>query len=90
MQIACDDAQKLAKRLEDREQGRNDAANDLAELSEGEKEKGDANVVSELCVKDNNNISRINSEMQLWSEEDHNSSRNLYIVLIRYIYVYEE
>ncbi|XP_061337414.1 sucrose-phosphate synthase 4 isoform X2 [Gastrolobium bilobum] len=73
-QIALDDAQKLARRRIDREQGRNDAENDLSELSEGEKEKGDAN--SSETVKDN--ISR--SEMLLWSEE--NKSRHLYIVLI--------
>ncbi|KAI4318256.1 hypothetical protein L6164_026045 [Bauhinia variegata] len=74
-QIAWDDAQKLAKRRLEREQGRNDAANDLSELSEGEKEKGDANASE--SAKD---IPRINSEMQLWSDD--NKSRNLYIVLI--------
>ncbi|XP_020223682.1 probable sucrose-phosphate synthase 4 isoform X1 [Cajanus cajan] len=78
LQIAWDDAQRLARRRLDREQGRNDAANDLSELSEGEKEKGDANANASESVKDN--MSRISSEMQLWSE-DHNS-RNLYIVLI--------
>ncbi|XP_054789508.1 sucrose-phosphate synthase 4-like [Prosopis cineraria] len=74
-QIAWDDAQKLAKRRIEREQGRNDAADDLSELSEGEKEK-DVNNASE-SRKD---IPRISSEMQLWSDD--NKSRNLYIVLI--------
>lgn len=78
-QIAWDDAQRLARKRLDREEGRNDAANDLSELSEGEKEKGDANNNGlEPHVKED--ISRICSEMQLWSEDD--NSRNLYIVLI--------
>ncbi|KAK7322359.1 hypothetical protein VNO77_25738 [Canavalia gladiata] len=72
-QIAWDDTQKLARRRLDRERGRNDAANDLSELSEGEKEKGDANA-------NTNNIPTITSQTQLWSED--NNSRNLYIVLI--------
>lgn len=81
LQIAWDDAQRLARKRLDREEGRNDAANDLSELSEGEKEKGDANNNGlEPHVKED--ISRICSEMQLWSEDD--NSRNLYIVLIRY------
>nr|AVH87206.1 sucrose-phosphate synthase 4 [Litchi chinensis] len=74
-QIAWEDAQRLAKRRLEREQGRNDAAEDLSELSEGEKEKGDTNVSE--SVKD---IPRINSDMQIWSD-DHNSG-SLYIVLI--------
>ncbi|GKG51361.1 hypothetical protein Tco_0541745, partial [Tanacetum coccineum] len=60
------------RRLE-REKGRHDAAEDLSELSEGEKEKGESLPV--------NKISRINSEMVMWSDE--NKSRQLYIVLIR-------
>ncbi|KAJ7949934.1 Sucrose-phosphate synthase family protein [Quillaja saponaria] len=74
-QIEWDDTQKLANRRLEREQGRNDAADDLSELSEGEKEKGDANVSEP--VKD---IPRINSEMQIWSDD--NKLNNLYIVLI--------
>lgn len=77
LQIAWDDAKKLAKRRIEREQGRNDAADDLSELSEGEKEKGDPNLSEP--VKE---ISRINSEMHIWSDDD--KSRRLYIVLIRY------
>ncbi|EEF40554.1 probable sucrose-phosphate synthase 4 [Ricinus communis] len=73
--IEWDDAQRLAKRRLEREQGRNDAAEDLSELSEGEKEKGDANISE--AVKD---ISRINSDMQIWSDDE--KPRRLYIVLI--------
>ncbi|KAI9099631.1 hypothetical protein K1719_024636 [Acacia pycnantha] len=72
-QTAWDDAQKLAKRRFEREQGRNDAADDLSELSEGEKEKD--------VVNANKDIPRISSDIQLWSH-DNNESRNLYIVLI--------
>ncbi|GAY54594.1 hypothetical protein CUMW_157910 [Citrus unshiu] len=76
-QIAWEDAKRLAKRRLEREQGRNDAADDLSELSEGEKEKGDSINASESLKE----IPRINSDMQIWSEDD-KSSRNLYIVLI--------
>ncbi|KAJ9566857.1 hypothetical protein OSB04_002823 [Centaurea solstitialis] len=72
-QIALDDAQRLANHRLEREKGRHDAAEDLSELSEGEKEKGEIQPVSK--------ISRINSEMQIWSP-DENKSRQLYIVLI--------
>lgn len=82
-QIAWDAAQKLAKRRIEREQGRNDAADDLSELSEGEKEKGDGNVLE--FVKDHS-FARINSELQMWSDHD-NKSRHLYIVLIRSPYL---
>ncbi|PWA40547.1 sucrose-phosphate synthase family protein [Artemisia annua] len=77
-QIAVDDAQRLANRRLEREKGRHDAAEDLSELSEGEKEKGESLPV--------NMMSRINSEMVMWSESDENKSRQLYIVLIRYIF----
>lgn len=43
MQIAWDDAQKLVKRQLELGKGHFDAAEDLSELSEGEKEKGDTN-----------------------------------------------
>ncbi|GAV72021.1 Glycos_transf_1 domain-containing protein/S6PP domain-containing protein/Glyco_trans_4_4 domain-containing protein [Cephalotus follicularis] len=75
-QIAMDDAQRLAKRRIERERGRNDAADDLSELSEGEKEKGDTNI-SESIKTD---MIRINSEMKFWSEDD--KPRLLYIILI--------
>ena len=74
LQIAIDDAQRLAKHRLEREKGRHDAAEDLSELSEGEKEKGE--------TQQANKISRINSEMQIWSDVN-NKSRQLYIVLIR-------
>ncbi|KAA8528054.1 hypothetical protein F0562_035077 [Nyssa sinensis] len=76
-QIAWDDAQKLTKRRIEREKGRHDAAEDLSELSEGEKEKGDGNQTESITT---NKISRINSEMQMWSDDD--KSKHLYIVLI--------
>nr|QHZ00909.1 sucrose phosphate synthase 4 [Paeonia lactiflora] len=80
-QIAWDDAQRLAKRRIEREQGRNDAEEDLSELSEGEKEmpisRGESNLV-DPPVKDK--IPRSNSELQLWSDDD--KSHHLYIVLV--------
>lgn len=76
LQIGWDDARNLAKRRLVREQGRNDAADDLSELSEGEKEKSDSNPSE--SAKD---LSRINSDTQIWSDD---KSRHLYIVLIRY------
>lgn len=78
MQIAWDDAQRLMKRKIEIERGRNDAAEDLSELSEGEKEKNDANQPESPPDK----ISRIYSDMQIWSDDD--KPRHLYIVLIRY------
>ncbi|XP_007019750.2 PREDICTED: probable sucrose-phosphate synthase 4 [Theobroma cacao] len=74
-QIAWDDARRLAKRRLEREQGRNDAADDLSELSEGEKEKGDSNYTE--ASKD---MSRINSDTQIWFDDD--KAKHLYIVLI--------
>ncbi|OAY58736.1 probable sucrose-phosphate synthase 4 [Manihot esculenta] len=73
--IAWDDAQRLARRQLELEQGRNDAADDLSELSEGEKEKGDANFSEPV-----KHFSRINSDMQIWSDDE--KPRHLYIVLI--------
>eukprot|EP00262_Sarcandra_glabra_P017639 TRINITY_DN609_c0_g1_i1.p1 TRINITY_DN609_c0_g1~~TRINITY_DN609_c0_g1_i1.p1 ORF type:complete len:1023 (-),score=96.82 TRINITY_DN609_c0_g1_i1:436-3504(-) len=72
-QIEWDDARRFAKRRFEREQGRNDAAEDLSELSEGEKEKGDGNQVELLKMP------RINSDIQMWSED---KAKRLYIVLI--------
>ncbi|KAE9452351.1 hypothetical protein C3L33_15748, partial [Rhododendron williamsianum] len=76
IKIAWDDAQRLMKRRIEIERGRNDAAEDLSELSEGEKEKSDANQAESPPDK----ISRINSDMQIWSDDD--KPRHLYIVLI--------
>ncbi|XP_020519016.1 probable sucrose-phosphate synthase 4 isoform X2 [Amborella trichopoda] len=75
--IEWDDARRLAKRYLKREQGRKDAAADMSEdLSEGEKEKGE----SSLSDASKENIARINSDLQMWSEE--NKDKRLYIVLI--------
>ncbi|KAF4381815.1 hypothetical protein F8388_008991 [Cannabis sativa] len=73
-QIAWDDAQRLAKRRIEREQGRHDAAEDLSELSEGEKDiissKGDNNDAASTTFE-HNVITRINSEIQIWPDHDH-------------------
>ncbi|KAF5187729.1 Sucrose-phosphate synthase [Thalictrum thalictroides] len=74
-QIAWDDAHRLAKRRLEREEGRKDASEDLSELSEGEKEKGDTSQHG-----DKEKLFRIKSELKMWSDED--KSKRLYIVLI--------
>lgn len=75
-----DDGIRLSKRRIEREQGRNDAEEDLlSELSEGEKEKND---IVTTVEPPRDHMPRIRSEMQIWSEDD-KSSRKLYIVLIR-------
>ncbi|KAF9603973.1 hypothetical protein IFM89_039327 [Coptis chinensis] len=81
-QIAWEDAQRLAKRRIEREEGRKDASEDLSELSEGEKEKGDSNQTEPHKEK----MLRHNSVLQMWSDE--NKSKHLYIVLIRLIYTF--
>lgn len=82
-QIASDDAQKLAKRRLEREKGRNDAEEDLSELSEGEKEKGSSDHTNQTAESSSNKLSRINSDMQMWTDDDNTKSkRQLYIVLI--------
>ncbi|KAK4413456.1 putative sucrose-phosphate synthase 4 [Sesamum alatum] len=67
-QIAWDATQKLVNRRLELEKGRSDAAGDLSELSEGEKEKDRTDSLTD--------ISRINSQTQIWSD------RQLYVVLI--------
>ncbi|KAG8378558.1 hypothetical protein BUALT_Bualt08G0149400 [Buddleja alternifolia] len=73
-QIAWDATQKLVKLRVEREKGRNDAAQDLSELSEGEKEKGESTQTDSVT-----DISRVNPDTQIWSDD---KSRQLYIVLI--------
>lgn len=75
LQIAWDAARKLVQWRFDREKGRNDAAQDISDLSEGEREKGESNQTGSVT-----DISRISSDTQLWSDD---KSRKLYIVLIR-------
>lgn len=58
-QIVWDDGIRLSKRRDEREQGRNDAEEDLSELSEGEKEKSD--VVTALEPSRDNMMPRIRS-----------------------------
>ncbi|KAG6523653.1 hypothetical protein ZIOFF_013518 [Zingiber officinale] len=74
-QIEWEEARRLAKKKREWEQGSRDAAEDISELSEGEK--------TELLAGTARSIpSRINSDMQLWTEEEHGKSKHLYIVLI--------
>ena len=75
LQNAWDDSQRLTKWRLEREQGHHDASNDLPELFEGEKEKGDADQTKPIKEK----ITRINFDMQLWSVDD--KSKGLYIIL---------
>lgn len=83
LQIAWDDAKRLAKRRLEREQIRYDATDDLSELSEGEKEVEGSQTESNKKI----DIPRINSDLQIWSEDD--KSKHLYIILIRYtLFVY--
>lgn len=76
LQIAWDAAQKLIKLRIERDKGRSDAAQDLSELSEGDKDRGDYSVQTNSLT----DMSRINSDTQIWSDD---KSRKLYIVLIR-------
>ena len=88
VQIAWDAAQRLAKRRMEREMGRNDAHDDLSELSEGEKEKAEVMNQLEMTMAPANSmgkLGRVNSEMQIWSDET-SSSKQHYIVLIRFNY----
>ncbi|XP_047977934.1 probable sucrose-phosphate synthase 4 [Salvia hispanica] len=73
-QMARDAAQKLVQRRFDREKARSDAARDLSDLSEGERDKGEPNQAGPVS-----NIPRISSDTQLWPDHQ---SRQLYIVLI--------
>lgn len=75
-QIEWDDAQRLAKRRIEREQGRRDATEDMSEdLSEGEK----ADVATPRATP-KRAFSRNFSDLQVWSDD--NKGKRLYIVLI--------
>ncbi|KAI3845946.1 hypothetical protein MKX03_013631 [Papaver bracteatum] len=81
-QIAWEAAQSLAIRRLEREQVRIDASEDLSELSEGEtkeKEKGESNNRSESFKPAK--LFRINSDLQIWTD-DNSESKRLYIILI--------
>ncbi|OAY63793.1 putative sucrose-phosphate synthase 4, partial [Ananas comosus] len=76
IQIELEDARQL-------EQGRKEAAEDISELSEGEKEKGEGNANKDRS----GNFARINSDVRMLSEEeddgeDETKNRRLYIVLV--------
>ncbi|MQL83411.1 hypothetical protein Taro_015904 [Colocasia esculenta] len=76
-QIEREDARRLTKRRLEREQGHKDAAEDLSELSEGEKEKENG---GQQAGPLNERMSRINSDLRIWSDDD--ETKRLYIVLI--------
>ncbi|KAI3929526.1 hypothetical protein MKX01_025694, partial [Papaver californicum] len=79
-QIAWEAAQSLAIRRLEREQVRIDASEDLSELSEGEtKEKGENNNRTESFKPEK--LFRINSDLQIWTD-DNCKSKRLYIILI--------
>lgn len=78
LQIKWDDARRLAKRQEEREQGSKDAAEDLSELSEEEGRQGITKI-----SKDGATMSHIDSDIKMW-EEGGGKSNHLYIVLIRW------
>ena len=92
VQIQWDEAQRLAKRRREREEGRHDAAADLSELSEGEKESGGPKLALELERQDSMGgppaaaapMARINSEVHMssWASTAEQQQRQLYIVLI--------
>ncbi|WOL01578.1 putative sucrose-phosphate synthase 4 [Canna indica] len=71
-QIEWEEARRLSKKRREWEQGRKDAAEDISELSEGEKVEPSKESV----------VSRINSDMKMWTEEDEGKNKHLYIVLI--------
>ncbi|RWW41639.1 hypothetical protein BHE74_00052878 [Ensete ventricosum] len=69
-QIQWEEAQRLSKKRREREQRSKDAAEDISELSEGEK-----------VEPPKDSMPRINSEMKMWSEDDQDGkSKHLYIV----------
>lgn len=75
----------MANRRWEREQGRKDVTEDMSEdLSEGE--KGDA--VVEIVHSENpkKKFQRQNSNLEVWSDDK--KEKKLYIVLIRYGYIY--
>ena len=83
---------EVARRKQEQELGSLEAAEDLSELSEGEKEtvpKPDGTAAhlsaDEQQPQQRTRLARINSEVQLVSddEDEQSKNRNLYIVLIR-------
>ncbi|MCO5610976.1 hypothetical protein L7F22_065224 [Adiantum nelumboides] len=76
-QIAWEDAQRLARRHYEREQGHKAASKELSELSDGE--KPDRNSKS----KTGPNISRIHSNFEIFVQQQQpHKKKSLYIVLI--------
>ncbi|XP_073003587.1 probable sucrose-phosphate synthase 5 isoform X2 [Typha latifolia] len=97
-QIQWEDARQLAKRRLERERGSKEVAEDLSELSEGEKEKEKEKEKERENHNNNNNnnssdsnvvngsFARINSDTKIWSEgeeeEEEGKRKKLYVVLI--------
>ncbi|VAH93740.1 probable sucrose-phosphate synthase 5 [Triticum urartu] len=90
-QVERDYSQEVARRKLEQELGSLEAAEDLAELSEGEKEtvpKPDGTAAhlsaDEQQPQQRTRLARINSEVRLVSddEDEQSKNRNLYIVLI--------
>ncbi|KAL6868321.1 hypothetical protein ACP4OV_015166 [Aristida adscensionis] len=91
-QVGWDYSRRLARRRLEQELGSREAAEDLAEFSEGEKEKpdGGAAVQPTTAAADGDQhhqqsrFARINSDVRIVSDEEdeENKDRNLYIVLI--------
>lgn len=84
-----DYSREVARRKLEQELGSLEAAEDLSELSEGEKEtasKPDGTAAhSSADEQQRSRLARINSEVRLVSddEDEQSKNRNLYIVLIR-------
>lgn len=83
VQVEWDFSRQLAQRRQEQEQGSREAAEDLADLSEGEKDQPAAAAGGEQQGR----VARIASDARIVSDEEDEDSkdRNLYIVLIRYV-----
>lgn len=87
-----DFSRQLAQRRLEQEQGSREAAEDLSELSEGEKDRPDGGAAQHAAAvpevadgEQQSRVPRINSDARIVSDEEDEDGkdRNLYIVLIR-------
>lgn len=78
-QIEWEDAQKLARRHFEREQGHRDATKELSEFSDGEKSDQ-----SQKPKKSVSKLSRNFSDFEMFIQQQPQKKKCLYIVLIRY------
>lgn len=83
-QTEWDDTRQLLRRKLEQEQGSKEAADDLSELSEGEKEKNDGSNNQGASVDNSSNAvdPRMNSIVSD-QEDEEGEKEHLYIVLIR-------